>query len=83
MGRQKVKKKKAGPSVALVFSDTKAAEVVSVTSYIATYEVARSRSYKRRCVKTSDRWRSIEGIRFMLPRLDIRPVKCEARFSVK
>jgi hypothetical protein len=82
MGRQKVGKK-IGQSVVLVSSDTKAAEVVSVTSYIAIYEVARSRSYKRRCVEASNRWRSMEGIRFMLPRLYIKPVKCEARFSVR
>jgi len=54
MSRQKVqKKKKAGQSVALVSSDTKAAEVVYITSYIATYEVARSRPYKRQCVEAS------------------------------
>jgi hypothetical protein len=33
------KKKKAGQSVALVYYDTKAANVVYVTSYITTYEV--------------------------------------------
>jgi hypothetical protein len=37
MERQKVRKKKASQSVALVFSNTKAAEVVYVTSYITTY----------------------------------------------
>jgi hypothetical protein len=43
MGRQKVQEKKADQSVALVSSNIKAAEVVYVTSYIVTYEVARSR----------------------------------------
>jgi hypothetical protein len=61
-GSTKSLKKKAGQSVALVSSNTKAAEVVYVTSYIATYEVARSRSYKRWCVKASGRWRSMESI---------------------
>jgi hypothetical protein len=78
-GSTKSLKKKAGQSVALVSYNIKAAKVVYVTSYIATYEVARSRLYKRRCVEASGRWRSMEGIRFMLPSLRIRPAKCEAR----
>jgi hypothetical protein len=45
-GSTKSSKKKAGQCVALVSSDTKAAEAVYVTSYIATYVVPCSRPYK-------------------------------------
>lgn len=82
-GPTKSLKKKAGQSVALVSSNTKAAEVVYVTSYIATYEVARSRPYKIRYVEASGRWRSMKNIRFTLPSIRIKPTKCEARFSVR
>jgi hypothetical protein len=82
-GTTKSSKKKGRRSAALVSSNTKAAEVVYVTSYIATYEVACSRLYKRRCVEASSQWRSMEGIRFTLPSLRIRPVKCEVRSSVR
>jgi hypothetical protein len=52
-GSAKSLKKKTGQSVALVSSYTKTAEVVYVTSYIITYEVARLRPYKRWCIEAS------------------------------